>query len=202
MYTVYGNGRCGLCNLRGRTHEIHETRQSRFRLMQFLAEMSTDFGGGHFTITGAGSHNFMMGLLMCGGHTLVAASGNNDNKPFIINAANRKGYTHCVRHVGPMITRSNLQLTAAQVQACQAPGASGPGYCAAPKLISRAIALNYHQTTDVSQWQMSEIMYQPNTDRRTRALERNQVAYDHGVSQASCATCHNLVPMLMCGFRA
>jgi len=201
MY-VYGSGRCGICNLRGRTHEIHETSRSRFRLMQFFAEMSTSVAGGHISVTGATAHNFMMGLLICGSNILVAASGNNDTKPFIIAAAARKRYIHCVRAPIPMTTRSDLQVTVAQVQNCQAPGGSGPGYCAAPKLISGAIARGFHRSTDVSRWAMSEIMFQPSTDRRTINLARGQLVYDHGLSQPSCPTCEKLIPVLMCGFRA
>lgn len=199
MYLVYGDGPCMLCNAPDATHEIRETPQSRFKLMQFMAEISTRLTPGEPpVITGASSHNFMLGLLMCGGNTLVAASGNNDNKPFLIDAAQRMGYTHCVRHTGPMVTRTDRQLTSDEVASCEVQGASGPGFCAAPKLISAAISLGYHRNTPVAQWQMSEIMFQPNTERRTRGMERGQVAYDHGLSQASCATCRNLIPMLMC----
>lgn len=200
-YLSYGNTGCSNC---GQPHaiayHIPETPQSRFKLMQFIAEMGTINAPGHAPVVNAGAgQKFMVGLLIAGGRTLVTVSGNNLLSGAFVDAARRKGYEICPARkplVGVHKTFSGRVVPAEQYGAAQAAGASGAGDCAAPRLIERAFELFPvgSAARAANTWAMSEVFYQPNTARRTR----DDLLWIHGLSAYSCATCANLVPLLLC----
>ncbi len=212
-YEVYGAGVCVRC---GRAHpaasQIPETQQSRFKLMQFLAEMSTAMAGtpedyvvgrtvGPFRppiIDAGAGQKFMVGLLLAGGQTLVSVSGNNLANGAFTAAVTRKRYVVCGARKAPVGVHNSVVdrvIPAGQYMATQGAGASPAGDCAAPRLIERAFELiPAGPLRDPSTWAMSEVFYQPKTSRRTA----DDLHWVHGLSAHSCATCQNLVPLLLC----
>ena len=203
-YQIYGAGNCPNCHrIHAPQYQINETQSSRFRLMQFIAEMSTiltpapPIGPSRPPIMhGSARQKYMIGVLISGGTTLVAASGTNHNKADFQRVANMKGYQICPPRKALLDINTSLggrQIPAGQYMATQRGGASPPGDCAAPRLIQQALSVpalagNYNN------WAMSEVFYQPNTQRRTR----DDPYWVHGLSAHHCATCDNLVPLLMC----
>ena len=192
-YQRYGAGPCPRCTVPHASFmHIKETQRSRFKIMQFNAEMMSRSAVPPNINVGAGQ-KFMVGLLISGNTVLVAASGSNNGR--IQTTAQLKNYTLC-----PMITgiaghtsRVGRAIPAAEYQATQAAGAGAPGQCAAPRLIQHAftipaVAANWRN------WEMSEVYYQPNTERRTQ----DNLYWVHGLSAHHCATCDRLVPLLMC----
>lgn len=201
-YQVYGAGPCPRTN---RPHalasQIRETQRSRFVLMQLIAEMSTAMSGAGGGIArpvmhaGAGQ-KFMLGVLLTGGATYVAASGSNNGNNALVTACMRKGYTLCPPRSatgGVHHAVSGRVIPAGQYMSMQAPGASRAGDCAAPRLIEQAIATPA-ALANRANWAMSEVFYQPNTARRAQ----DDLYWVHGLSAHSCATCENLVPLLLC----
>jgi hypothetical protein len=173
-----------------------ETSRSRFRLMQLVVEMGTrSSGNAHIVHAGAGQ-KFMLGLLIAGPHTFVATSGNNLGNASFVAAANAKGYTICPPRsysTGVNFSVVGRAIPAGQYMSMQAANASPAGDCAAPRLLQQAFQTlgAPHQPNT---WEMSEVFYQPNTQRRTS----DNLYWMHGLSAHSCATCQNLVPMLLC----
>ncbi|RHW16532.1 hypothetical protein D1610_15720 [Sphingomonas gilva] len=196
-YLTYGAGRCRACGLRGASHQIQESQQSRFHAMRFVAEMAAQpmmMPAGGFIMTDPNAHKFMVGVLCASGQTLVACSGNHDNFAPMIAAAARFGYTVAQYQAPPYRARGGGALTLAEVQGTHAGGhAPQPGRCAAPKLINEAIARNLHLNGAWRNWAMTETYYQPSTARRTHELYNVPPPYTHGLSADHCATCANLV---------
>lgn len=192
-YQRYGAGRCPRCNV-AHANFLHttETQRSRFKIMQFNAELMAQSALPPMINVGAGQ-KFMVGLLISGQAVLVAASGNNNNR--IQRIAQLKHYTLCPAVNGFAGHRSRVGrvIPTAEYQATQAAGAGAPGQCAAPRLIQHAftipaVAANWRN------WELSEVFYQPNTERRTR----DDLHWIHGLSAHHCGTCESLVPLLMC----
>jgi hypothetical protein len=203
QYETYGGTICPRCNVAHQAQwQIRERLRSRFKLMQFIAEMATTMHTGPNQIApapyihaGAGQ-KFMIGLLDTGALTLVAASGGNLNNQAFMQAAQRKGYTICGPRkatLGNHVSIVNRPIPAGQYMSMQAQGASPPGDCAAPRLIERALEL-FPAPRNIAGWTMSEVFFQPNTARRTR----DDLHWVHGLSAHHCATCANLVPLLLC----
>lgn len=192
-YQKYGAGTCPRCGVphAGFMH-IKETQRSRFKLMQFNAELMARTSAPLHINVGA-IQKFMIGILISNHTILVATSGSNNNR--IQPVATLKNYILC-----PQITvtsghhsRVGRLIPQAEYQATQAPGAPTPGQCAAPRLIQHAftipsVAANWRN------WELSEVFYQPNTARRTQ----DNLPWVHGLSAHHCATCDSLVPLLMC----
>ena len=192
-YQRYGAGSCPRC---GQPHanflHIKETRRSRFKIMQFNAELMARSAMPPTINVGAGQ-KFMIGLLVSGATVLVSASGNNRNR--IQPVAQLKGYILCPDINVPNGHRSRIgrAIPTAEYQATQAAGANAPGRCAAPRLIQHAFTLPAVKA-NWRNWELSEVFYQPNTTRRTR----DDLHWVHGLSAHHCGTCDNLVPLLMC----
>lgn len=192
-HQVYGSRACASCQQPHASWlHIKETHRSRFKLMQFLAEVTARHPNGGIFTHDIGNTRYMVGLLISGGTIFVAASGNNNNR--IQPAAQAKGYVLCNRITNPAGNRSRVGrvIPTVQYQAAQAPAEPSPGNCAAPRLIQHACA-NGH-AGNYRTWEMSEVYYEPNTGRRTA----NDSYWMHGLSAHSCGTCENLVPLLMC----
>jgi hypothetical protein len=203
-YMTYGVARCGACGLQGASHQIQETQRSRFHAMRFVAEMSAQAtpAGNSIVMNAPNGHKFMIGVLCAGAQTLVACSGQHDNFLPMINAAARFGYVVAQYRAAPYAARGGGALSVAEVQATHGGGnMPQPGRCAAPKLVLEAMSRNLHAGNGWRQWSMSEVFYQPSTARRTHELYNVPPPYTHGVTAYHCGTCHNLVPMLMCGQR-
>jgi hypothetical protein len=171
---------------------IKETQQSRFKIMQFNAELMARSALPPMINIGVGQ-KFMIGLLISNQTVLVAASGNNNNR--IAPTAILKNYVLCpdINGSAGHHSRVGRAIPTAEYQATQAPGASEPGRCAAPRLIQHAftippVAANWRN------WELSEVFYQPNTERRTR----DDLYWVHGLSAHHCNTCNILIPLLMC----
>ena len=90
-YQVYGSHACSACSeSHARVLHIKETRRSRFKLMQFMAEITARHqNGGILAHNIGGNQRFMLGLMVSGDRIFVAASGNNNNR--ITDAAQAKG---------------------------------------------------------------------------------------------------------------
>jgi len=165
--------------------------------MQLIAEMSAQENAAHRIVMNAGAgQKFMIGLLITPAATLVATSGGNLNNGSFVAAAGRKHYQICPARkatVGVHQSVVGRVIPAGQYMSMQAGGASPAGDCAAPRLIERAFELNA-APRNLAAWAMSEVFYQPNTQRRTR----DDLYWVHGLSAHSCATCANLVPLLLC----
>jgi hypothetical protein len=147
-------------------------------------------------VTGAGRAKFMLGLLTDGTTTLVATSGKNMNNAAFVRVAKLKGYTICPPRgpaVGTNTSLGGRTISNNDYENCQGADANRPGECAAPRLIQRAFEIPALMRNR-AQWAMSEIFYQPNSEKR---LEQD-LYWVHGLTAHSCATCENLVPVLMC----
>lgn len=203
-YQTYGGGLCPNCHgTHAPQYKIKETQQSRFKLMQFMAEMSTALtpavavGPSRPPVIHAGAgQKFMLGILICGGTTLIAASGNNHSRADFRRVAELKGYRICPPRKateGVNVSVCGRAIPAGQYMATQSAGASPPGDCAAPRLIQQALSMSGVAGSS-QMWEMSEIFYQPNTERRTR----DDSHWVHGLSAHHCGTCDTLVPLLMC----
>ena len=203
-YQVYGAGVCPNCGVaHAPAFQIKESQRSRFKLMQFMAEMSTiltatpSIGPSRPPLVHAGAgQRFMLGILISGASTLVAASGNNHTRHDFERVAQMKGYTTCPPRKameGFNVSAVGRRIPTGQYMATQRAGASPPGSCAAPRLIQKAFSIPAI-AVNRQHWEMSEVFYQPNTERRTR----NDPYWVHGLSAHHCATCDNLVPLLMC----
>lgn len=203
-YQVYGAGVCPNCHAAHvPTFQIQESQQSRFRLMQFMAEMSTiltavpSIGPTRPPVVHAGAgQRFMLGILISGVTTLVAASGNSHTRRDFVRVAGMKDYMICPPRKalqGPNTSAAGRQIPIGQYMATQRAGASPPGDCAAPRLIQQALSMPA-LAANLQRWEMSEVFYQPNTERRTKS----DPYWVHGLSAHHCATCDNLIPLLMC----
>ncbi|MEM9458730.1 MAG: hypothetical protein AAGF11_31425 [Myxococcota bacterium] len=197
-YQVYGATQCPNCNqVHAPTHQIPETQRSRFRLMQLMSEMSTTVTAGNApVISGGAKQKFMVGLLISGNDIIVAASGGGYRTGAFVNAAAAKGYAVCPPRSateGVNLSVVDRVIPSDQYAGCQADGASPAGACAAPRLIQYALS-QPGMAANRANWEMSEIMYQPNTGRRAK----DNLVWVHGLSAPHCATCENLVPLLMC----
>lgn len=206
QYQVYGAGICPNCQTtHSPQYRIKETQKSRFKLMQFMAEMSTILTPTPKTgvrkkapvvIHAGARQKYMVGILISGGRTLVAASGNNHHKGEFVRVAKMKHYHICPPRRALSGNNKSVvgrQIPNGQYMATQRAGASVAGNCAAPRLIQEALSMpalakNYQN------WKMSEVFYQPNTARRTK----DNLYWVHGLSAHHCETCDNLVPLLMC----
>lgn len=198
----YGTGSCPHCHkVHGSEFQILESQRSRFKLMQFMAEMSTTFtppsesGPARPIIHASAKQKFMLGILICGGTTLVAASGHRKKADFE-RVAKLKGYQICPKQSamqGPNKSVAGRQIPTGQYMATQCAGASRPGDCAAPRLVQHALA-NPAMAAKFQDWEMSEVFYQPNTSRRTK----DNTYWMHGLSAHHCATCEKLIPLIMC----
>jgi hypothetical protein len=196
-WQTYGSSPCPRCGAaHGAAWQIPETQRSRFRLMQLVAEMGTRSTRNARNISAGVGQKFMLGLLIAGGTTFVATSGGNLGNATFVAAANAKGYTICTArryNIGNNFSVVNRAISPGQYMSMQAPNASPAGDCAAPRLLQQAFQTlpAPHQPNN---WEMSEVFYQPNTSRRTS--DNNY--WIHGLSAHSCATCANLVPLLLC----
>jgi len=193
QYQIYGAGTCPKCTVpHAKFMRIKETSKSRFKILQFQRELMCRTSGPLTINVGAGQ-KFMVGLLISGQTILVAASGNNNGR--IQATANLKGYTLCPQingYVGHQ-SRVGRNIPTNEYQHTRAPGAPNPGQCAAPRLIQHALTIPAVKN-NWRNWEMSEVYYQPNTERRTR----DNSHWVHGLSAHHCNTCDNLIPLLMC----
>lgn len=192
-YQRYGAGVCPRCNVpHAMFLTIKETARSRFKLLQFNAELMAQFSRPP-TINVGGGQKFMTGLLISGNDVLVAASGSNNRR--IEATANLKGYILCpeIRTSAGHFSRVGAAIPTLDYESTHRDGASQPGTCAAPRLIEHAFTIPRIKN-NWRNWEMSEIFYQPNTARRTR----DDLFWVHGLSAPHCATCDSLIALLMC----
>lgn len=192
-YQRYGAGVCPRCNVpHAMFLTIKETARSRFKLLQFNAELMAQFSRPPTIFVGA-KQKFMTGILISGNDVLVAASGSNNRR--IEATANLKGYTLCpeIHDSVGHISRVGAAIPTLVYQSTHRAGASQPGLCAAPRLIQHAFSIP-DVRSNWRNWEMSEIFYQPNTKRRTQ----DNLVWAHGLSAPHCATCDSLIALLMC----
>jgi len=205
-YQAYGAGPCSLCR---QPHavplHVKESSASRFKLMQFAAElMSHTSAVPPPNIAVTGENRFMLGLLISGRNVLVSASGDNSRRGNKVQAklvpiAKLKGYTLCppIDRTVAQTSRVGRTISVAEYAGAQAAGAAPPGLCAAPKLIHYACSVPALKE-NWANWEMSEVFYLPDTKKRTPKPGKNAPRWTHGLSAPHCATCNNLIPLLMC----
>jgi hypothetical protein len=206
-YIRYGAGPCAKCQEQGGFHVIEENMTSRVRLLKLMAEMATlnipgDMPGlsrgGIPLIDGPNGAKFMIGVLTRGPNTIAAISGNADNNARFVRACAHFAYTQAVYVAPPWATVWGGQVTVAEANFAHGGGNTPqPGRCAASKMIIRAITSGW-PTPDDEEWNLSEAYYQPSTGRRSHELYAAPNLHTHALSADHCATCINLVPMLMC----
>ncbi len=142
---------------------------------------------------------FMIGLLKTPTKTFVAASGTGLTSQAFKNTRKAvfPAWVECVARTaakGPHLSRTGRVIQTAEYSGCQGHAASPPGNCAAPRLLEMAFADPAVDRGTFRQWAMSEIWYLPSPAK----MASSDLAWTHGISAESCATCANLVPLLCC----
>lgn len=191
---TYGNTACATCGGAHAAAEwIQESSQSRFRLMQLMMKMRLE-PAALAANNAANQAPRMFGILLTPNRNYAAHSGQTNNlaTPFLAKAQGL-GYTLCQERTangGTHYSQGGYQVSAHSYSNALRPGGYPPGCCAAPRLIEQA--LEDHRANgwpiNLTQWHMSEVMYQPNTVGN----------WTHGLTAPSCATCQALVPLLLC----
>jgi hypothetical protein len=174
-----------------------------FQLMQIYQQ--TGQGAGALTAAQREAR-FVFGVLVAGTLTFVGVSGAAVPPNFALAVRRVPG----VQAVGatvplPVHTYGGTLLTPVVIAGCQAGGANAPLSCAAPKLIVAATLLHGVPGGVNVPYAMSEVWFDPKLwDRKTAVTNTRKEAdlalvfTEHGQSRLSCATCQNLLPLLMC----
>lgn len=205
-YVTYGVSRpCARCGMiHGPGGGIRESSLSRFKLMQLLTTIVFDK---HVGVNLAGHQEpRMLGILITPLRTYAAQSGNwqQGNTQFLVNAQGQ-GYKSCPPRshdgtgnmdVAGRPIAAGLYRSSNRIQQ----GGYAPGNCAAPRLIQQAI-LDHHAAgakIKLDRCAMSEVMYKSNPTDVPQGARQDWV---HGLTAFSCATCDQLVPLLLCNDR-
>jgi hypothetical protein len=123
------------------------------------------------------------------GQVLIAVSGVGVRAAFTQAALLMPKAFVCGPVDPPVTTRGGRAITPGELSAMKVD--NEPLQCAAPKLIMEARKRNYRMP-----WDMTEIWFDAQMNERHK---HKAVGYTkHGWSIASCATCTNVVPALMC----
>jgi hypothetical protein len=208
---IYADKPCQLCN---HVHEprywIHETSNSRFRLMQLVFELKFDklaLGNklkppvNRQGIASAAQEDRMLGILTTPNRNYATHSGNTQGgtTPFLRRAVAR-GYTVCPPRSSVLGARTDINGgTVGAVMYANSIRAGGyaPGNCAAPRLVQQAIDDHIANgwAIDLRQWAMSEVMFRKDTGMVPNG---GGVDWVHGLTAHSCATCDALLPPFLC----
>lgn len=211
---TYGNTNCQNCNgIHAVADHVTENLATKRRAKEIVFHLSQIWhkmglarhlpGGGHIT-TNEARRPLIIGVLTAGPQTFVAHSGGPANA---FNTAIQRimvtlpGLIYAGNVTVPVATRGGTAVGAGIIAGCQAPGGNAPLSCAAPKLIDAA----NRDAAAVMPYHMSEVWFDARTyDRATVVTDARKevniagVHTDHGRSRLSCATCVNVVPILMC----
>lgn len=214
---TYANTLCQHCNaIHAPAIHIDENLETKRRTKEIVHHLSLIYnrqGGGRTVPAGApqitnaeAERPYIIGVLKAGPLTFVAHSGGASAT-----------FTEALRRVtmtmpglilaGPVVvpvqTRGGTPIAPAVIAGCQAPlpGGNVPLSCAAPKLIDAA----NRNPAAIMPYFMSEVWVDVRNFERATAVTGARtelviagVHTDHGHSRQSCATCQNVVPILMC----
>ncbi|MGO9337640.1 MAG: hypothetical protein ACLPY1_09050 [Terracidiphilus sp.] len=209
---TYANTVCGTCLApHAVNHHLTESLATKRRAKEIvfhLMQIYNKTGMGAGALTNAEREaRFVFGVLVAGAHTLVGVSGVAVPANFAMAVGRIPGVNLVGAVAAPVRTYGGTVIAPGVIVACQAPGANVPLSCAAPKLIVAANLLHAAGGAAAPNvpYAMSEVWCDPRQwERRTAVTAtRNEAAInavftDHGQSRLSCATCQNLLPLLMC----
>jgi len=194
---------------------IDENLETKRRTKEIVFHLSLIFnrmGGGRarpvgLAITNAeASRPLIVGVLTAGPRTYVARSGGPGAAPAFDEALRQVLQSLPTLQIAgpvvvPVLTRGGTAIGAANIAGCHVPGSNVPLQCAAPKLIDAA----NRDPLAVMPYHMSEVWFDAHNYERATAVTATRseatiagVFTDHGHTRLSCATCQNVVPILMC----
>lgn len=187
----YGAGSCPICK---GFHEVNanliESGGSKAFVEVLFARMLTLCAG--MSSKKLGEAKMMIGALVPSGKekVLIAVSGNGDRDIFTRAANTMQSTIVCGAVANPATTAGGREITGTQLQGWKVD--NEPLQCAAPKLIMEARRRNYTKP-----WDMTEVWFDPKMGEKH--FMTRQTGYSrHGWSIASCQTCANVVPALLC----
>jgi hypothetical protein len=203
QYITYGASRpCARCGIvHSPSAGIRESSQSRFMLMQLLAEIAYNKSK-NFNIAG-NQEPRLLGIQITPVAIYAAQSGDwqQGHTQFLLGALG-KGYRICPPRRPDMpgnIDASGRPITPQMYRSTNRVGNGGypPGNCAAPRLIQQAIHDHRNQGRRINptRWSMSEVMYKLDP---AEVPPNGRQDWVHGLTAFSCETCARLVPTLLC----
>lgn len=212
---TYADTHCQHCNaIHAPALHIDESLETKRRSKEIVHHLSLIYnrqGGGRVVPAGAplitnaeADRPYIIGVLRAGPLTFVSHSG---GASATFTEALRRitltmpGLIIASPVILPVRTRGQTAIAPAVIAGCQAPGSNVPLSCAAPKLIDAA----NRNPAAIMPYSMSEVWVDVRNFERATAVTGARteaiiaaVHTDHGHSRLSCATCQNVVPILMC----